>query len=215
MEKIITPSEVAKMIPDGARIGHGGFLACGTPDKIIDALVKEGRKNFHLIGVSSDFEDRGIGKLVANKQVTSAQFTHIGTNPATQAQYNSGELEIEFIPQGTILDRMRATGSGLGGILTEVGLGTLVEEGKQIIEVDGKKFLLEKPIAADFAIIKAHKADKMGNLVYKKVARNFNPVVATIAPVTFVEVDEIVEVGELDPESIITPGLYIDYIVKG
>jgi 3-oxoacid CoA-transferase A subunit len=192
----------------------GGFLAVGCAEEIIDALVTAGTQDLHLIVIASDFENKGVGKLVVNNQIKSAQLSHLGTNKATQAQMNSGQMAIEIVPQGTLMERIRAAGAGLGGILTPTGLQTIVEEGKQKIEIDGAEYLIEKAITADFALIRAHKADTAGNLIYEKTARNSNPIMAMAATKTIVEVDEIVEIGELSPEEIITPGIFVDFIVK-
>ena len=178
MVQIISPAEAAAMIKPGNRLAIGGFLAVGAPETIIDAMVENGNKDLHIIVIASDWEDRGVGKLVVNKMVKSAQVSHMGTNKAIQAQMNAGEIDIELVPQGTLMERVRAFGAGLGGILTPTGLGTIVAEGKQIITVDGKDYLLETAIPSDFALIKAHKADKLGNLTYRKTARNSNPIMA-------------------------------------
>lgn len=214
MPKIISASEAASMVKKGDRIMFGGFLAgCGSPETIIDNLIIQNTKELHLISICTDYPDKGVGKLVSNKQIKSAQTSHIGTNPATQEQFKSGEMEIEFVPQGTFIERIRAYGAGLGGILTPVGLNTIVEENKQIIEIDGNNFILEKPIKADIVLLRATKADTSGNLTYTKSAKNSNPIMAMAPCTTIVEVDEIVEAGKLNSEEIVTPGLFIDYIV--
>ncbi len=212
MVQIISAAEAAAMIKPGNRLAIGGFLAVGAPEKIIDAMVENGNKDLHIIVIASDWEDRGVGKLIVNKMVKSAQVSHMGTNKAIQAQMNAGEIDIELVPQGTLMERVRAFGAGLGGILTPTGLGTIVAEGKQIITVDGN-YLLETAIPSDFALIKAHKADKLGNLTYRKTARNSNPIMAMAGKITIAEVDEIVEIGELDPEEVITPGVFVNYLV--
>jgi len=213
MVQIISPAEAAAMIKPGNRLAIGGFLAVGAPETIIDAMVENGNKDLHIIVIASDWEDRGVGKLVVNKMVKSAQVSHMGTNKAIQAQMNAGEIDIELVPQGTLMERVRAFGAGLGGILTPTGLGTIVAEGKQIITLEGKDYLLETAIPSDFALIKAHKADKLGNLTYRKTARNSNPIMAMAGRITIAEVDEIVEIGELDPEEVITPGVFVNYLV--
>ncbi|MFO7660743.1 MAG: CoA transferase subunit A [Candidatus Cloacimonadaceae bacterium] len=214
MAKIITAQEAVKMIKPGDRLLISGFLAVGAPEYLIDVLVAENTKNLHIVCIASDWENRGVGKLIVNHQISSAQVSHMGTNKEIQAQFNAGEVQVELVPQGTLMERVRAAGAGLGGILTPTGLGTVVQEGKDIIAVDGKQFILEKAISGDFALIKAWKADKMGNLVYRKTARNSNPIMAMAGTITIAEVDEIVEIGELDPESIVTPGVFVNYIVK-
>lgn len=213
MAKIISAAEAAAMIPDGSRLAISGFLAVGAPEGIIDAIVERGVKDLHIIVIASDWENRGVGKLVVNRLIKSAQVSHLGTNKAIQAQMNEGLIDIELVPQGTLMERVRAYGAGLGGILTPTGLGTVVEEGKQIIEVDGKPYLLEPAIPSDFALVKAWKADKMGNLVFRKTARNSNPIMAMAGRITIAEAEEIVEVGELDPEAIACPGVFVKYIV--
>lgn len=214
MAKIISGKEAVKMIKAGDRLMISGFLAVGAPEYLIDLLVAENTKDLHIICIASDWENRGVGKLVVNHQLKSAQVSHMGTNKEIQAQFNSGEMTIELIPQGTLMERVRAAGAGLGGILTPTGLGTVVQDGKQIITVEDKPYILEPAIHADFALIKAWKADKMGNLVYRKTARNSNPIMAMAGRTVIVEADEIVETGELDPESIVTPGVFVSYIVK-
>lgn len=211
---IITAQEAAEKIKEFDRIMFGGFIACGCPERIVDALCKAGTRNLHCIGISADRENKGVGKLISNGQIVSMEASHIGTNPKAQQRYGSGDLKIDFIPQGTLIERIRAKGAGLGGILTPVGLNTIIEKGKQKIVVDGKEFLLEKPIQAHWGCIKAARADIYGNLVYSKTARNSNPVIASSADKVIAEVDEIVEAGRLDPENIVTPGIYVDFIVK-
>ena len=184
MVQIISPAEAAAMIKPGNRLAIGGFLAVGAPETIIDAMVENGNKDLHIIVIASDWEDRGVGKLIVNKMVKSAQVSHMGTNKAIQAQMNAGEIDIELVPQGTLMERVRAFGAGLGGILTPTGLGTIVAEGKQIITIEGKDYLLETAIPSDFALIKAHKADKLGNLTYRKTARNSNPIMAMAGKIT-------------------------------
>lgn len=213
MYKLITAEEAAAMIRPHSRVAIGGFLAVGAPETIIDAIVACGTKDLHIIVIASDWEKRGIGKLVVNHQVKSAQVSHMGTNKEIQAQMNSGEMAIELVPQGTLMERVRAFGAGLGGVLTPTGLGTVVADGKQLINVDGKDYILETAIPSDFAIIRAWKADKAGNLIYRKTARNSNPIMAMAGKTTIVEVDEIVEIGELDPEQIVTPGVFVNYIL--
>ncbi|MBP7334051.1 MAG: CoA transferase subunit A [Candidatus Cloacimonas sp.] len=213
MVQIITAAETAIMIKPGSRVAIGGFLAVGAPETIIDAMVENGNKDLHIIVIASDWEDRGVGKLIVNKRVKSAQVSHMGTNKTIQAQMNAGEIDIELVPQGTLMERVRAFGAGLGGVLTPTGLGTIVAEHKQIISIEGKEYLLETAIPSDFALIKAHKADKLGNLTYLKTARNSNPIMAMAGKITIAEVDEIVEIGELDPEDVVTPGVFVNYLV--
>ncbi|HOV16080.1 MAG TPA: CoA transferase subunit A [Candidatus Cloacimonadota bacterium] len=214
MVKIISASEAAALIKSGDRLLIGGFLAAGAPETIIDALAASNIRDLHVVCIASDWENKGIGKLVVNHQISSAQVSHMGTNKEIQAQFNKGEISIELIPQGTLMERVRAAGAGLGGILTPTGLGTVVEEGKDVIVVDNQPYLLEKAIHGDFALIKAWKADKLGNLVYRKTARNSNPIMAMAGKIVIAEAEEIVEVGELDPESIVTPGIFVNYLVQ-
>jgi 3-oxoacid CoA-transferase A subunit len=214
MVKIITSQEAVKLIKAHDRVMISGFLAVGAPQTLIDALVETKTKDLHMICIASDWETKGVGKLIMSHQIKSAQVSHMGTNKEAQAQYNSGEIKVELIPQGTLMERIRSAGAGLGGVLTPTGLGTVVQDGKQVIEIENKQYILETAIHADFALVKAWKADKMGNLVYRKTARNSNPIMAMAGKITIAEVEEIVEVGELDPESIVTPGVFVDYIVK-
>jgi 3-oxoacid CoA-transferase A subunit len=214
MPQIITAPQAAALVKPHDRIMFGTFLVVGAACSLIDALVEAGTQNLHMITIATDYDDRGVGKLVSNKQIKSVQCSHIGTNKSTQAQMNAGEIEVELVPQGTLMERIRAAGAGLGGILTPTGVDTIVEEGKQKFEFDEQTYILERPIKADFAFIRAQKADKRGNLVYSKTARNSNPAMAMAAQTTIVEVDEVVEIGQIDPEDVITPGIFVDYIVK-
>ncbi len=215
MAKVISIEEAMDMIKDGMTIMVAGFWGVGTPEKLIDALVAKGTKNLTSISISTALPNRGVGKLVANRQLKKVIVSYIGRNPATSEQYESGDLEVEFVPQGTLAERIRAGGFGLGGILTPTGVGTEIEQGKQRITVDGRDYLLEKPLRADVALIKAHKADKAGNLVYRKAARNTNPLMAAAADITIVQADEILEIGEIDPDEVMTPGIFVDYLVQG
>ena len=215
MNKVISVKEAVDMIHDGMTIMIGGFLGCKNPFKLIDAMVEKGVKDSTLIANDTSFPDIGIGKLIVNKQIKKLIASHIGTNRETGNQMNAGELEVELVPQGTLAERIRAAGAGLGGILTPTGLGTVVQEGKTIINVDGKDYLLEKPLRAEVALIVGAVVDKKGNIKYKKATRNFNPLMATAADIVIVEADEIVEVGTIDPDDVMTPGLFVDYIVSG
>jgi acetate CoA/acetoacetate CoA-transferase alpha subunit len=215
VEKIGSIKDAVEKIKDGMTVMVGGFLGVGTPEALVDALVAKGVKNLTVICNDSAFPDRGIGKLIVNKQIKKLITSHIGTNPETGRQMNEGETEVELVPQGTLAERIRAAGAGLGGILTPTGVGTIVEQGKKKLEINGKEYLLELPIKADIALLKAKKADKKGNLVYRKSARNFNPIMATAADFVIVQVDEIVDVGEIDPDDVMTPGIFVDMIVRG
>lgn len=216
---VITADEAAGMVKEGDVVHIGGFLQCGTPMDVIRALTKAGTKN--LTGVSNDTaiynpkteKTTGFAPMVLKKQFKKLIVTHIGTNAETQRQMNAGETEVELVPQGTLAERIRAAGAGLGGILTPTGVGTEVQNGKPVMEMKGKKYLLEEALPADVALIKAKKADKAGNLTYDKSARNFNPLMATAATLVIAEVDELVDVGGLDPETVVTPSVFVDYIV--
>ena len=214
MSKFISIVEAVSKVKDGMTIMVGGFLANGTPNKIVDALAKSGVKNLTLICNDTAYPDKGVGQLIANKQVKKLFVSHIGTNPHTSEQMNSGELEIEFCPQGSLAERVRAGGCGLGGILTQTGMGTIVAEGKQIVNVDGKDYLLEKPLRADIALVGASLGDKAGNLVYRGTSQNFNPLMASAADLVIAEINELVEVGEIAAENVKTPSIMVDFIVK-
>jgi len=212
--KIISLDEAMELIHDGMTLMIGGFWAVGTPEKIIDALVTKGVKNFTTISLLTSTPDKGIGRLLANRQVKKVIASYVGRKPDTMEQFAAGELEIDFVPQGTLAERCRAGGFGLGGFLTPTGVGTELADGKQIINVDGRDYLLEKPLRADIALIKAHKADKAGNLIYTKTARNTNPLMAPAAAITIVQADEIVEIGQIDPDDVMTPGIFVDYLIE-
>lgn len=214
MSKFISIEEAVSKVKDGMTIMVGGFLANGTPNKIVDALAKSGVKNLTLICNDTAYPDKGVGQLIVNKQVKKLFVSHIGTNPHTSEQMNSGELEIEFCPQGSLAERVRAGGCGLGGILTQTGMGTIVAEGKQIVNVDGKDYLLEKPLRADIALVGASLGDKAGNLVYRGTSQNFNPLMASAADLVIAEINELVEVGEIAAENVKTPSIMVDFIVK-
>lgn len=214
MSKFISIEEAVSKVKDGMTIMVGGFLANGTPNKIVDALAKSGVKNLTLICNDTAYPDKGVGQLIANKQVKKLFVSHIGTNPHTSEQMNSGELEIEFCPQGSLAERVRAGGCGLGGILTQTGMGTIVAEGKQIVNVDGKDYLLEKPLRADIALVGASLGDKAGNLVYRGTSQNFNPLMASAADLVIAEINELVDVGEIAAENVKTPSIMVDFIIE-
>lgn len=215
MSKLKTIAEACEYVQDGATVMIGGFLAVGTPENLIDALVAKKVTGLTVIANDSGWPDRGIGKLVVNKQVKKLVASHVGTNPETGRQMNTGEMEVVLTPQGTLAEQIRAGGAGLGGVLTPTGLGTVVANGKQAITVDGREFLIELPLKADVALIKAKKADKFGNLVFHRSARNFNPLIALAAEYVIAEAEEIVETGEIDPDEVMTPGILVDMVVKG
>jgi len=212
MNKKISITEAVSKIKDGMTIMAGGFLSNGSANKVLDALAKSEVKNLTIICNDASFPDKGIGKLFERKQVRKLITSYIGSNELSQQQMNAGELIIELVPQGTLAERVRAGGCGLGGILTPTGVGTIVAEGKQVINVDGKDYLLEKPLRADIALIGASKGDESGNLVYYGTSQNFNPLMATAADLVIAEIDEIVQVGEIRPEIIRTPAIMVDYI---
>lgn len=189
----------------------GGFLRCGTPTKLIDELIKNKTGNLTLIANDTSYPEHDRGKLIVNKLVKKAIVTHIGTNPETGRQMNAGELEVQLVPMGTLVERIRSAGAGLGGFLTPTGIGTIVEEGKETFEIDGRKYLLEKPLKADVAIIYATKADKFGNAFLDGTTRNFNTVMATAAETVILEAEELCD-EPLNPAEVTIPGLFIDYI---
>jgi len=213
MSKLISLEDAVAKIKDGSVIMVGGFMASGTPPRIIDALVNANVKDLTIICNDTAFPDKGVGRLVVNRQVKKVITSHIGTNPATQEQMNNGELVVEFVPQGTLAERVRAGGAGLGGFLTPTGLGTMVAEGKEIVTVDGKPFLLEKPLRADVALIGANKGDYEGNLIYRGNSQNFNPLMATATDLVIAEVETLVETGRICMEHVHTPGIFVDFIV--
>lgn len=191
----------------------GGFLRCGTPAKLIDELVKNNTSGLTLIANDTSTPDFDRGKLIVNKQIKKAIVAHIGTNPETGRQMNAGELEVELVPMGTLVERIRSGGAGLGGFLTPTGVGTIVEQGKQIMEIAGRKYLFEKPLRADFALIYATKIDKFGNAFLEGTTRNFNPVMATAAETVIVEAEEISD-EPLNPNEVTIPGIFVDYIAS-
>ena len=215
MAKVCTIDQALEVIKDEMTLMIGGFLAVGTPEMLIDALLAKGTKNLTVIANDTAVPEKGIGKLVVGRRLRRAVVSHIGTNPETGRQMNAGELCVDLVPHGTLAEQVRAGGAGLGGVLTPTGLGTIVAEGKAVINVDGRDFLLEKPLKADVALIKAHKADTAGNLVFHRAARNFNPLMAMAAKVVIVEAEIIVDAGQIDPDEVMTPGIFVDWIVQG
>ncbi len=213
--RFLNVEKAVKMIPDGAVLMVGGFLGVGSPNLIIDEIVKQKRSNLTIIANDTAFPDKGVGKIIINKLAKKVIVSHIGTNPETQKQMIDGSIEVELVPQGTLVEKIRAGGLGLGGILTPTGVGTIVAQGKQIMNIEGMDYILEFPLKADFAIVKAKRADCNGNLVYSLTARNFNPIMATAASTVIAEVEEILPVGTIPPDEVHTPGIFIDYMVKG
>lgn len=214
-EKIKSLEEAMTHIKDGTTLMYGGFGGVGTSPLLIDAIIKKGVKDLCLIGNDSGFPNIGIGLVICNGQAKKLITTHIGSNPVAGKLMQSGEMEVEFSPQGTLAERIRAGGAGIGGVLIDVGLGTEVEKGKPRYSFQGKEYIIESPLTADVGIVYALKADPFGNLVYHKSARNFNPLVAMASKITIVHAQEIVELGELDPEAVVTPGVFVDIIVTG
>jgi acetate CoA/acetoacetate CoA-transferase alpha subunit len=206
-------ADAVAMIPDGASLMIGGFMAVGTPESVVDELVRQRKRDLTVIGNDTALPGVGIGKLVRARLVKKAIVSHIGLNPETQAQMIAGELEVELVPQGTLIERIRAGGFGLGGILTATGVGTVVEEGKQKIAVAGRDYLVEPALRADFALVHAFMADYLGNLAYVLTARNFNPVIAMAADTVVAAVDNIVPVGLIAPDHVMTPAPIVDYLI--
>jgi len=215
INKIISIDEAANMVKEGMTIMVGGFLANGTPETLIDALVEKNVKNLTLICNDTGFPDKGVGKMVVNKQFKKMIASHVGTNPETANQMNSGETEVVLTPQGTLAEKIRCGGNGLGGFYTPTGIGTEVAEGKEIKVINGKEYLFETPLRADVALLRASVADKKGNMIFNKTMKNFNPIMATAADLVIVEADKIVEVGEINPEHVMCSGIFVDYIVGG
>ncbi|HIS73640.1 TPA: CoA transferase subunit A [Candidatus Galligastranaerophilus intestinavium] len=212
MKKVVCVHDAIELIKDGASVMIGGFLSCGAPDKLIDELVRQGKKNLTMICNDTSYPNVDKGKMIANKLVKKLIAAHIGTNPDTGEQMRKGEIDVELIPMGTLVEKIRAKGAGLGGVLTQTGVGTILEQNKETIEIEGKKFIFEKPLGADFALIYGTKVDRFGNVAFYGTTRNFNTVMATAADTVIVQADEIVEC--LDPNDVVIPGLFVDYIVK-
>ncbi len=212
MNKVIQQEEILFLFKNKMTVMIGGFMGVGAPTSLIGALVKKNVQGLTLITSDTATPDTGVGPLIMNKQVEKIIASHIGTNSETGRQMIAGETAVELVPQGTLAERIRAGGAGLGGILTPTGIGTVVEEGKEKLLVAGKEYLLELPLRADFALLKAYKADKAGNLVYRQSARNFNPIMALAADMVIAEVEEIVEVGGLEPDEVMTPGILVDKV---
>lgn len=211
--RTVSLAQSVAMIPDGASLMIGGFMAVGTPERIIDEMVRQKKRDLIIIANDTAMPGRGIGKLVDAKLVRRLVASHIGLNPETRRQMMAGELEAELVPQGTLVERIRAGGYGLGGILTPTGIGTLAAKGKQVITVEGKDYLLETALRADFALVQAFLADYLGNLSYALTARNFNPVMAMAAKTVIVSADHIMPTGVLPPDQIVTPAPLVDYLL--
>lgn len=211
--KLITLQNASDFFRDGMTIMVGGFMGVGTPPRLVEALLDSGVRDLTLIANDTAFVDTGIGPLIVNGRVSKVIASHIGTNPETGRRMIAKEMEVQLVPQGTLIEQIRCGGAGLGGFLTPTGVGTIVEDGKQTLSLDGRTWLLERPLRADLALIRAHLADPLGNLTYQLSARNFNPLIALAADMTLVEPDEMVATGELLPDQIVTPGAVIDHIV--
>lgn len=217
--KIMTAQEAVAGIKDGATVMVGGFMACGTPEILIDALVEKGIKHLTIICNDAGVPGRGVGKLLSNGQIKTLIASHVGLNPEVAQRMNTeveeDKLECILVPQGTLAERIRAGGAGLGGFLTPTGVGTIVAEGKPVINVDGRDYLLEKPLKADFALIRGSVTDKFGNTTYNGTTRTFNPMMAAAADYVIVGACEIVEIGEIDPNNVVTSGIFVDAIAGG
>lgn len=212
MNKLITAQEAAKKIKDNSTLMVGGFLSCGTPHIILDAISKENIKNLTLISNDTSVPNKDKSKLIENGLVKKVITTHIGTNPITGQKMQSGELEVEFYPMGTLVEKIHAKGSGLGGVLTPTGVGTILEEGKKVVEIKGKTFIFEEPLGADVAVIYGTTVDKYGNVKYEGTTRNFNTSMATAADMVIVQAEKFVD--EINPDEVVIPSIFIDYIVK-
>ena len=216
MNKVLaTADEAVAAIPDGASIMMGGFGLCGIPEHLIAALHRRGTRNLTIISNNAGLDDYGVGPLLKSRQVRKMISTYVGENKEFERQFLQKEIEVELVPQGTFSERMRAAGAGIGGFFTPTGAGTLIAEGKESRVIDGRTYILEAPLSADFAFIKAWKGDRVGNLVYRKTARNFNPMMATAARHTIAEVEELVDAGALDPDGIHTPGIFVKRLLQG
>jgi 3-oxoacid CoA-transferase subunit A len=216
MNKVLASAEAAvALVPDGATILMGGFGLCGIPENLIQALRVRGTRDLTIVSNNAGVDDFGIGVLLRSRQVRKMISTYVGENKEFERQAISGEIEVELIPQGTFSERIRAAGAGIAGFFTPTAYGTIVAEGKETRVFDGKPHVLEHPLRGDFAFIRAWKGDKAGNLVYRRTARNFNPVMATAARVTIAEVEHLVEIGDLDPDHVVTPGIFVKHILQG
>jgi 3-oxoacid CoA-transferase subunit A len=216
MDKVLaTADDAVALVPDGATLMMGGFGLCGIPENLIAALRRRGSRQLTIISNNAGVDGFGIGVLLENRQVKKMISTYVGENREFERQFLSGELEVDLVPQGTFAERIRAGGAGIGGFFTPTGYGTIVAEGKEAREINGRWYVLEAPLLADIAFVKAWKGDRLGNLVYRRTSRNFNPMMATAAKITIAEVEELVEPGTLDPEAIVTPGIFVAHILKG
>jgi acetate CoA/acetoacetate CoA-transferase alpha subunit len=212
--KVISVKDAVAMIPNGASLMVGGFMGVGTPERLIDEIVRQGKRNLTVIANDTAMPGRGIGKLVAAGSLDKVVASHIGLNPETQQQMIAGKLAVDLVPQGTLIERIRAGGFGLGGVLTPTGVGTIVEKGKRKVDIDGKDYLIETAIRADYALVQAFVADYTGNLTYVLTARNFNPVIAMATDTVIAAAEHIVPVGVIAPDHVATPSPLVDYLVS-
>src|SRR5262249_20101373 len=216
MNKVLPNEDAAiALIPDGATIMMGGFGLCGIPENLIRALRERGTKDLTIVSNNAGVDEFGIGMLLRSRQVKKMIATYVGENKEFERQFLNGELEVELVPQGTFSERIRAAGAGIGGFFTPTAYGTIVAESRESRVINGKPYVLEPPLAADFAFVKAWKGDRLGNLVYRRTARNFNPIMATAAQHTIAEVEHLVEPGDIDPDHVVTPGIFVRHIVQG
>ena len=218
MHKVVANAKEAIRLAgvrDGMTVMVGGFGLCGIPENLIVALRDTGVKNLTVISNNAGIDDFGMGLLLQTRQIKKMISTYVGENATFEQQYLKGELEIEFVPQGTFAERIRAGGAGIPGFFTPTGVGTVIAEGKETRVIDGREYVLERGLTADLALVKAHQGDKSGNLIYRKTARNFNPMMATAGKITIAEVEELVEIGTLDPDGIHTPGIYVSHLFRG
>jgi acetate CoA/acetoacetate CoA-transferase alpha subunit len=213
MKRAIPLHEAVELIPDGAICHVGGFMGVGSPHRLLSALAQAGRHDLTIVANDTAMPGRGIGKLISAGCVRRVIVSHIGLNPETQQKMIAGEIDVELVPQGTLVERIRAAGVGLGGVLTATGVGTRVADGKPTVEIDGRTFLLERPIHADFALLGAHRCDYVGNLDYTLTAHNFNPIMALAATTVIAEPEEIVPVGVIPPDAVKTPGALVDHVI--
>jgi len=215
MAKVVSVEEAVCLIKDGDAVMIGGFMGCGSPHKVIDALAKKGTKNLTVMCNDGAWPEFGVAKLITSGQVKKLIATHVGLNPEVGKKMNTGELQVELIPQGTFAERIRCGGNGMGGFLTLTGFGTIIADGKKVISLDGKDYLLELPLRADVALICGNKIDPKGNVWYRGTTRNFNVVMATAADLVIAEADNVVALGKIEPENVVTQSIFVDYIVNG
>ena len=215
MVRILTAAQAVELVPEGASILMGGFGLCGIPENLIQALLRRGTRNLTVISNNAGVDDFGVGLLLRNRQIRKMIGTYVGENETLERMILEKQIDIELIPQGTFAERIRARGAGIPAFFTPTGVGTIVADGKEVRSFDGREYVLEPALGADFAFVKAYRGDRMGNLVYRRTTRNFNPMMATAGRTTIAEVEEIVETGALDPEAVVTPGIYVDILVRG